>query len=192
MFWAYAAAFGALWGSLEITLGSFLKALQLPLGGVFMGGICILILVAEHQIMPRRGLILATGFVAAICKSVSPGGIIIGIMAGARTVEIFMLFMPRRLFPAIAAGVFVALWPLLQKIVTQWILYGTAIIDLYLALIQRAEKWLGSSSELGWWTLAVFLAAVASFGALCGAMGWRIGRDAKAQMGSAEWKAESQ
>lgn len=67
---------------MEITLGSFLHTLRLPFSGTSLAAVSAALLVAQRQMLPRRGLSLTTGIVAAVCKSVSPGGVIFGPMVG--------------------------------------------------------------------------------------------------------------
>ena len=182
-FWAHVTAFGALWGALEITLGSFLHALRLPFAGVLMASLSAALLVAQRQLWPRRGLTAATGLVAALCKSISPGGIILGPMIGIMTeallVELALLLAPRALPLAALAGALCALWSAFQKVITQFVVYGASVIELYLAALRRAGDWLGISAAAGWRAAIALLSALVLLGALGGALGHRLGRDAR-------------
>ena len=153
-FWAMVAAFGALWGALEITLGSFLHALKLPFGGTALGVVAAALLVAQRQVLPRRGLSLATGVVAALCKSVSPGGVILGpmiaITAEALLVELALLPAPRSRLAAAWAGALVVCWATFQKVIGQYVYLGEDIIDLYVALLEQGARTAGLSPAAGW------------------------------------------
>lgn len=186
-FWARAAAFGALWGSLEITLGSFLHSLRFPLAaGVLLASTGALLLVAARQIAPQRGGSLAIGAVAALCKSVSPGGVILAPMLGIATeallVELALLAAPRSRLAAALGGTLAALWAVSQTLVTKVFIYGVDILSLYLALLRRARDWLGLPEGAGWWALAVVLLLVAVTGATGGLLGRGIGREAARQL----------
>lgn len=182
-FWAHVAAFGALWGAIEITLGSFLNTLRFPFSGTVLSCLGTIIMVAGRQILPRRGASLATGLVAALCKSISPGGIILGPMIGisseAVLVELALLPAPRSRLCAAAGGMLAAVWSTCQKIITQSVFYGAGILALYLAILRRARDWLGLPAEAGWWALAALLAVVLAMGAAAGLLGRRIGVDAR-------------
>ena len=62
-FWAYVTAFGALWGSMEITLGSFLHVLRFPFAGILLASISAALLVLtvhKNFSMARVGLWVST------------------------------------------------------------------------------------------------------------------------------------
>jgi hypothetical protein len=181
-FWAQVAAFGALWGTVEITLGAFLHTLRVPLTGVLLASLGAGLLVAQRQVQPERGATLATGIVAALCKSVSPGGVILGPMAGisveALLVEGALFLAPRALVPAAVAGGLAATWALGQKVVTQYVVYGADVVRLYLALLAETARALGVAQTTGWGVLAGVAALVFALGAVAGVVGWAVGRRA--------------
>ena len=180
--WSHVAAFGALWGSLEITLGAFLHVLRIPFVGVMMASLGALLLVAARQINPGRGTSLATGLVAALCKSISPGGIILGPMIGIATegalVELALLAAPRSRLGAVLAGTLCAFWAAFQKLLMQLVFYGSDIIELYLEALARARDWLALPVDAGWWALAVLAALLLFMGGAAGLVGRSVGAEA--------------
>lgn len=187
LFWAHVTAFGALWGTMEITVGSFLHTLRFPFSGILLAALSATVIVAQRQILPSRGLTLATGIVAALCKSLSPGGVILGPMIGisfeALLAELTLLLAPRALPSALVAGALCALWAAFQGLLTQLVFYGARIFDLYLAAVRKAGDLLGLSATTGWTALAAMVGVVALIGAFGGLVGWRLGRDAAARLG---------
>jgi nucleoside-triphosphatase THEP1 len=181
-FWPHVAAFGALWGVLEITLGSFLHTLRIPFAGVALASAGAGMLVAQRQVLPRRGAALATGAVAALCKSLSPGGAILGPMTGilveAALVEVALLAFPRAAASAALGGALAATWAAFQKVFVQVLFYGATVIDLYLAILKKAGEWLGIPPEAGWGALGALLGAIVLLGAGLGLAGWSVGREA--------------
>jgi hypothetical protein len=179
-FWAYAAAFGAAWGTLEITVGSFLHALRLPFAGVLLASVGAALLVAQRQVLPERGLSLATGLVAAMCKSLSPGGIILGPMIGISTeallVELALLLAPRAAVAAALGGALAALWALSQQLLSQVLFYGGDMLALYVAALARVASWLRLEQRAGVRLLVAILLALLAVGATAGVLGWRAGR----------------
>lgn len=181
-FWAHVAAFGALWGALEITVGSFVHIIRLPLGGVALAAVAAALLVAQRQLLPMRGLSLATGIVAALCKSVSPGGVILGPMVGitveAAAVELALLLSPRALPSAFLAGALAVTWAMFQGVLTHYVYFGGTVIDLYVALLERGARLFGLTAGQGFQVVGTFVLLISIFGgavALGGrAMGKRI------------------
>src|SRR5690606_24056730 len=76
------AVFGALWGALEISLGSVLKALHLPLSGALLATAGLVIALIARLFVPCAGATLFVGVVATILKLFSIGSVLIGPMIG--------------------------------------------------------------------------------------------------------------
>jgi hypothetical protein len=179
-FWAYAAAFGSLWGAVEVTAGSFLHALRIPFAGVLLASLGAALLVAERQVFDRRGLTLVTGIIAASCKSLSPAGIIwnpmIAIVIEALLAEAAMLLTSRSRLSAAVAGLLSAGWAVTQGLLSQYLLYGWTVFTLYITVVGKTATWLGLERRTGWVALLVVLALFLSVGAASGLWGLRIGR----------------
>jgi len=184
-FWATAAAFGALWGTVEITLGSFLHTLKLPFSGALLASLGAALLVAQRQVAPARGLSVATACIAALCKSLSPGGVILGPMLGIGVegllVELALLASPKFVGSAALGGMLAAVWAVFQKVLVQFLLYGATAVELYGAVLKKAGEWLGHA-DAGWWIAAALVGVLALIGAVGGLLGWRVGRDAAREL----------
>jgi len=139
------------------------------------------LLIAQRQVVPKRGLSIATAFVAALCKSLSPGGIILGPMIGITAegllVELVLLVSSRWIGCAILAGMLAAIWTVFHKLLSGFVFYGTTAIELYMAVLQKSGEWLGHA-DAGWWAAAAFVGIIASIGAIGGIFGWHVGQDA--------------
>ena len=77
--WVTIGLFGALWGVVELTLGSYLHVIFPPqantfLTGVVMGGIGALIALTGRHFVPNRGSVFLIAVVTALIKLLSPGG----------------------------------------------------------------------------------------------------------------------
>jgi hypothetical protein len=179
-YWGVVAAFGALWGALEFTLGSFLHVIKIPFGGTMLAVTSAALLVAQRQLLPRRGLSLATGIVAAICKSVSPGGLILGPMVAitveALLVELALLPAPRSRACAALAGALVVFWATFQKVISQYIYLGGTVIELYVALLERGAELVGLTSEGGWQALGALVGVLCLVGSAVALWGRGVGR----------------
>lgn len=185
-FWAQVTAFGTLWGLVEMTLGSFLHTLRLPFTGTMLAALGAGLLVAQRQILPARGATLAIGIIAALCKSLSPGGIIlnpmIGITIEAALVELALLPAPRAATTAALAGVLSVSWALTQKFVMQTLFYGGAIVELYLSALQKIADWIAFAPGWEWLALAAAVTPFLLIGAATGLIGRRIGRQVLARL----------
>lgn len=179
-FWGHAAAFGALWGAIEATLGTFLHALRIPFGGTVLAAAGAALLVALRVVFPRRGVLLAAGAVCAGVKLLSPAttvsGPMIGIMMESLLLEIACLAFGANPLSAALGGAMATLWALSQKVLTQIVLYGAPVIDLYRELLSRAEKWLHLSPSGGFGVVLPFASLVGLIGALAALAGLRAGR----------------
>ncbi|HUW14610.1 MAG TPA: hypothetical protein VM537_33125, partial [Anaerolineae bacterium] len=113
------AVFGTLWGMVEITLGTVLKSLNIPLSGVLLSTIGLLVALVGRVFVPRRGATLFIGVIAALLKLFSLGGVVVGPMIGilgeALVAEIALSIAgrPRRI-GFMLAGALGVVWPLAQ------------------------------------------------------------------------------
>ncbi len=62
--WTYAALFGALWGCLELSLGTVLHLGDVPMKGALMGSLGIICLLCLRRLQPHVGICLTAGTVA--------------------------------------------------------------------------------------------------------------------------------
>ena len=192
-FWAQVTAFGTLWGLLEMTVGSFLHTLRLPFTGTMLAALGAGLLVAQRQILPARGATLAIGIIAALCKSLSPGGIIlnpmIGITVEAALVELALLPAPRAATTAALAGALSVSWALTQKFIMQTLFYGGAIVEIYLSALQKIASWISFAPGWEWVALAAAVSPFLLIGMGIGLLGRRIGRQVLAQLAAREAEA---
>ncbi|MBQ9396051.1 MAG: hypothetical protein IJU23_11155 [Proteobacteria bacterium] len=177
-FWAYVTAFGTLWGGLELTLGTFLHVLRVPKTGLIMTLLCVVLLLAQRQVFPKRGSTICVGIVAACIKCLSPGGIILGpvfgILSEALVVELCLLASSRNVVTCMMAGGLTLVLSQLQSVIKMWFYYGQDFIDGIIKTVSKffAVSW---SPSLGWQLLGAFFAVVFVAGAVAGFVGRRLG-----------------
>jgi len=177
-FWVYVAIFGALWGGLELTLGTFLHTLRVPKTGLMMVTLSAVLMTAQRTVYPVRGSTLATGVVAACLKSLSPGGVIlgpiVGILSEALVMEFCMLFSRHMLVCGLAGGLAVFVSQM-QSVFKMWLYYGN---DFFHAAMRVVTKFLRleSTAALGWSFVALFMGIVLGIGFVAGIIGNRWGR----------------
>lgn len=182
--------FGALWGIVEISLGSVLKALQVPLSGAVLAGIGLTIVIIGRAFVPRRGSTLFAGVIAMLLKLFSIGNIIIGpiigILAEALLAEIALSIFgkPSRLSFTLA-GALGVLWTLVHPFFTGWAIFGRDMLEVWQDLIKTGNRLLGIDPSAA---LAIVLALIAIhllIGAIAGLLAWSLGDMLRLRLSSA-------
>ena len=66
------AVFGALWGVVEMSLGTVLKSLNIPLSGAVLAAIGLMIAMLGRLFVPKRGATIFIGAIATLLKLFTP------------------------------------------------------------------------------------------------------------------------
>jgi hypothetical protein len=175
------AVFGALWGLVEVSLGSALKTLNLPLSGVVLACIGLIVALTGRVFVPRRGSTLFIGVIAMLLKLFSLGGVIFGPMFGILTEALIaesvlsLAGSPRRAAFTLASALGVA-WVLLQPFVTGPLLFGRTLFTVWLDLLDRGNQLLGLAPSAALWIVVGLLAIHLVIGGVCGWISWDIAR----------------
>ena len=155
------AVFGTLWGFVEATLGNALHLLNLPFAGTILASIALIIILIARIYNPVKGSTLLMAIVAAFIKAISFSTVKLGpfvaiIMEGALIELIFSLVGTKRT-GFILSGLIMALYPIVQTIVTKTILFGSNFVPVVLELAEGFSNKIGFNA--GWWLLGLYLAA---------------------------------
>ena len=185
----YAALFGALWGALEITLGSYIHTLLppggAPLTGPIMAALGLAVALIGRHFAPQRGSILLMGVVAALLKMIGPGAVrwgpFMGILIEAAIAEAVLLLArrPNRVI-YIAAAALAVVSTLGQRFLVAAIFSGESAAETWRGLIYEGGKMIGLQVVLA--VLAVLLALNLVLGALAGELAWEVGRAAQRRL----------
>jgi hypothetical protein len=184
------AVFGALWGLVEISLGSVLKMLNIPLSGVVLSAIGLTVALVGRVFVPRRGATLFIGVIAMLLKLFSLGGVVVGPMVGILTealvaeVVLSLIGKPRRAGFALAGALGVA-WVMLQPFVTGPILFGRTVFTVWLDLLDSGSRLLGIPTHAALWIVLAFLGLHLVVGSLVGWFSWDIARLLQVRLGRA-------
>jgi len=182
------AVFGALWGLVEVSLGSVLKTLNIPLSGVVLAAIGLTVALTGRVFVPRRGSTLFIGVIAMLLKLFSLGGVIIGPMVGILTealvaeIVLSLAGKPRRGAFALAGALGVA-WVLLQPFVTGPLLFGRTLFTVWLDLLDQGSRLLGLQASAAIWILLALLAIYLTIGGAIGWLSWDIARLLQIRLG---------
>lgn len=185
---AILAVFGALWGMVEISLGSVLKTLNIPLSGVVLAAIGLAVALTGRTFVPHRGSTLFVGAIAMLLKLFSLGGAVLGPMIGILTealVAEIVLSLERR--PSrrafVLAGTLGVAWVLVQPFVTGPLLFGRTVVVVWLDLLDRGSRLLGLQPTAAIWIALVLLLIHLAVGSLAGWLSWDIAKMLQTRLG---------
>ncbi|MFQ5960568.1 MAG: hypothetical protein ACE5MG_04170 [Candidatus Methylomirabilales bacterium] len=175
----YIGIFGALWGGVEMSLGSVLHALGVPFTGTVLTGIGMTIVLTGRCIVPRPGSTFMIGVVTALLKMFSLGGVIlrpmIGILAEALLAEVALTLARRVNALSLAvAGSLAVLWTLVHRLFIQLVFVGTGVLEVYWRIIERSAQTLGIDVRYVWLVLLVLVTIKVTIGAMAGLLAWGI------------------
>ena len=176
------AVFGALWGVVEMSLGSVLHALNVPFLGTVIAGIGMVIALTGYSFVSRRGAVLIIGLVAALLKAFSLGGVIlnpiVAIVIESLLAELGLALaggQPRR--PALMlAGALAVLWNFFHPFLTQGILAGQGIFTIYQRILQKGASLLGLNPQAVLLVLLALITLHLVVGIIAGWLAWGLGR----------------
>jgi len=194
--WVYVAAFGALWGAAELTLGSYLHVLFPPLAdtfvvGLIMAGLGGIVVLVGRQFVPRPGAVLMMGIVTAMLKALSLGGIVIGpivaILAESALIEATLLLArhPAR-WHFVLAGALAVSWNFFHKFIMMRLLYGKGIEAVYGQMIADGIKVLHIDVRYGLAIILILFLVRIVVGALAGWLAWDLGGAVRRRLASEE------
>jgi hypothetical protein len=175
------AVFGALWGISEISLGSILHALKIPLTGAFMAAIGLCIALVGRLFVPRRGSTLFIGVIAMFLKLFSIGNILlgpmIGILAEAVVAELVLsLFKSPTRFVFILAGGLGVLFTVIHPFITGPLLFGRGILSVWLDTIDVGARLFGLPAGAAIAIIAILAGVHLLIGCAAGWLAWGAGR----------------
>lgn len=177
----YIGVFGALWGAVEMTLGSVLHVVNVPFSGVILTGIGVTILLIGRLFVPRAGSVLFIGLVTAFLKMLSLGGIVlnpmIGIVAESLLAEVVLTATGRpRRATFVLAGALATFWPFVHPFFTHGLLAGRDLLTVYGWTIEKGAELLGLDASAVVLIVAGLIGVHLVIGAIAGTLGWDVGQ----------------
>jgi hypothetical protein len=177
--------FGALWGVVEVTLGSALNVAfpaftNTLFKGVILGGIGVAMALVGRFFVQKRGSVFLIGVVTALLKLLSPGGARIGPVAAILMESILMEAVlslagdPGRWAYTLAGALAVG-WNFPHKFVMMRIMYGRRIGEVYAMVVKDGSEMLGLDVGLAVLILAVLLVVRLVAGGIAGWSAWALG-----------------
>ncbi len=182
----YVAIFGAIWGALEMTLGSYLHVIFPPLADTFLVGLImaslgVVVALIGRLFVPKTGSVLMIGIVAAILKMISIGGVKLGplvaILAESVLMELGLLVVREpRSGAFILAGALATTWNFFHKFIMMWLLFGQGIYEVYVGMVQQGASLMRIQANYALLVIGILLLARVGVGALAGFVAWDLGR----------------
>ena len=193
----YVAVFGALWGVLEITAGSYLHLIFPPIAtplvgvGTIMAAIGMVVALIGRLFVPRAGSLLMIGVVVAILKALSMGGVklsaMLAIIIECLLAELGLLLAKR---PGrggfMLAGCLAVLWTFFHKFFASYVFLGRGIYDVYLGILEKGAQALGMEMGYALVIVAVYLLVRIVAGGLAGWLAWDLGKAVQSRLARAE------
>jgi hypothetical protein len=182
------AVFGALWGLVEISLGSVLHAINLPLTGMTLSIIGVMVASIGRLFVPRRGSTIFIGVIAMVLKLFSIGNILIGPMVGIFTealiAELILDAFPKPSMAAfISACAGAALWTIVQPFVTGILLFGRNLLVVWLDLLDMGSRLFGLPSQAAFGIALALVILHLIVGGIGGWLAWKLGLVLKIRLG---------
>jgi ABC-type thiamin/hydroxymethylpyrimidine transport system permease subunit len=182
------AVFGALWGLVEISLGSVLHAINLPLTGLTLSVIGVMVASIGRLFVPRRGSTLFIGVIAMVLKLFSIGNILLGPMVGIITeaiiAELILDAFPKPSLTAfISACAGSALWVIVQPFVTGILFFGRNLLVVWLDLLDTGNRLFGIPSQAAFGIVLALVVLHLVIGGIGGWLAWKLGLVLKIRLG---------
>ncbi len=182
------AVFGALWGLVEISLGSVFHAIDLPMTGMALAVIGVMVAAIGRLFVPKRGSTIFIGVIAMVLKLFSIGsaviGPMVGILAEALIAELILdAFGKPSMLSFIFACAGASLWTLIQPFVTGVLLFGRNLLVVWLDLLDMGTRVFGIPYQAGFWIVVVLVSVHLLFGGLGGWFAWKLGLVLKTRLG---------
>jgi len=185
--WTYAALFGALWGALELTLGTAFSLMRFPLGSTVMTVLGLVCLVTLRRLQPLAGVCLVAGAVAVLIKLYSLGGFlpgpIIGVAREALLVEAAFTLARSRRWGAVAGGAVAMAANPVQLVAHVWAVAGREAVVAYAGAAQALLGWIGLARVAPELILAAALVASTVLGGVAGAWAWVVAGRVRRRLG---------
>lgn len=183
--WVTIGLFGALWGVVEVVLGSYLHLIfpsqaNTFLTGLMMGGAGVLVALTGRHFVPNRGSVFFISVVTMFLKLLSPGGAKVGpivaiLMEGALMEAVLWIARAPRRWAFIVGGALAVAWNLPHKFVMMRLIYGKGIEQVYVKMVEDGSQSLGLNASAAWFILAILLLLRLIVGALGGWGAWELG-----------------
>lgn len=185
--------FGALWGGVEITLGSVFHTLNIPMTGMLLSAIGLTVAMVGRYYVPRAGSTFFLGALAAMLKMVSLGGIVIwpmiAIMMEAVVAEIVLTLTGKPTRASfVLAGALGVFYTVIHPFLSQGLLAGQGILFVWELLVERGIQLFRLPVTAAWIVVSLYTLIHLVTGLVAGLLAWDVARTLRGRLarGSAQ------
>jgi hypothetical protein len=183
----YVAIFGAAWGLVETSLGSYLHAARVPFRGALLTSLGLLLALCARTIVPRRGVVLMTGLVTVILRLLNLGAVLLSpllaIALESLLAELVLWPFARPGRGAFAlAGAVATLWTVVHPFVAQGLLAGKGLLTVYTWMIEAPAQVIPFWANLVWLLVGCAVALPLALGAAAGLAAHGLGQRLQARL----------
>jgi ABC-type thiamin/hydroxymethylpyrimidine transport system permease subunit len=199
--WVLVGLFGALWGVVELTLGTYLNIIfpsftNTFFKGVILGGIGVAVALTGRFFVPKRGSVFLIGVITALLKLLSPGGSRIGPILAITMQSVLMELVlstvgDLRAWAFMLSGALAVGWNFPHKFVMMRVMYGRNIVQVYQKLAQDGSQMLGIDASAALLILAILLVVRLVIGGIAGWGAWALGGAVARRLGQRTQLASS-
>lgn len=138
---AYLVVFGALWGGVEMFMGGFLHALNIPMRGMIMSGFAALIICTGQLWIGGKFTAFYLASIAAFLKLFSMGGLVLSpavaiLVEGSIAVVVFNL-LGSTIFGCTISSMLIVSYTIIHKFFSMALVYRMEFIDIYLSITDQ-------------------------------------------------------
>ena len=183
--WVTIGLFGALWGVVETTLGSYLNVIfpsftNTFFKGVILASIGVAVALVGRFFVQKRGSLLLIGVITALMKLLSPAGGKIGPVVAILLESVMMelvvsLAGDRRRWAFVLGGALAVAWNFPHKFLMMGLMYGRNVVQVYRMLVEDGSRMLGLDPGFAVAILAVLLGVRLVVGGISGWSAWALG-----------------
>ncbi len=184
--WVTIGLFGALWGVVETTLGSYLNVLfpaftNTFFKGLILGSIGVAIALTGRYFVRKRGSLMFIAVITALLKLLSPAGARIGpvaaiLMQGVLVEGALLLVRDPSPWAYSLGGALAVAWNLPHRFLMMGLLYGQNMVDVYRMVVQDGSRMLGLDASLALLIVIVLMVVRVAAGGIAGWSAWALGR----------------
>ncbi|KUG26819.1 hypothetical protein ASZ90_003335 [hydrocarbon metagenome] len=174
------AVFAAVWGLMEISIGTFLHASKIPFRGAIMSLAAILILVSARSVLNYKGSLIMLGIVTATFRlflgvgfNITP---FVAILIESLIAEIILNRVGFNRITSVITGAAIMMYTLLHGLIMQAVFLGIDIYKVYYELVLSFTNKIGLSENVVIIALLTVPVIHLIFGAVSASFGYSVGR----------------
>ena len=177
------ALFGALWGVIELSLGTVLHASKLPFRGTILTIVAVVLISVSRSFITYKGSVIAISSVAASLKLITIPGFnitpFIAIIVEGIIGELVFTVLSYNFISSLITGSLILIYTLIHSFVMQGVFFGFNIYNVYIDIINSIGKSINYKGEISYLIIPLIVFIYIFLGSLAGWFGWATANRAK-------------